>query len=263
MYRYTCQLRSGGRTGDTYYNTRIFLNETGEMVSEHTEKVSGRTVYETLFLATDCGLRNTTGNIIFKSNSNAFVMGMQNKDSGYLDRLSEPLDGRDISFRYAKLEKIRHENSSAMNIPIDAPSDYDIFFTSEDMAARRRINRECADGIIRFYTSDYHTYQDYIDLKTYGKDVWSEVDGETFRKRCSREYETAAKYTRGINIVYVMRWYQRGLSLNDAIRKVLVDEDAQKRGRKEPAVPDTISRQTVSDATTDCQMTLSDLGFVI
>lgn len=228
---YEVFIRVGGQTGQTYFKNIVKHNDIDTIQSGD---VMGQTVYETLFTAVSFALSHIESGerVIIYSNNLAFVQSMShNNQLESLSELKKLLQSHDVTFEFQKMEKLRFENSSVMARKIDVGSEQpERFGSAEELSHNRRINLNCAASIIHFYETDNHMYADYLELKTFGTDAWSSVTPEMFAVKSKENYEKVIKYIPDkIHAAYAMRWYQRGLTLKDAIRKVLIDEQQANR----------------------------------
>ena len=80
------------------------------------------------------------------------------------------------------------------------------------------------NNIADFKNANKRSFKAYTKLKTGGVD-WISKETETSLKQATNEknYHVICEYFTGKDILTCMRWFVRGLSLGDAIRKVHVD----------------------------------------
>ena len=117
-------------------------------------------------------------------------------------------------------KKTPSTTGGAMAVTIDIP---DLLFAPRnDM----QIHRECREAIKRFNTSR-KTFADYLKIKTGGCDEWSYLCCQHLIELTGHEAYRLAKHylKREKAIAACLRWYGRGLTLKDSIRKVLVDQE--------------------------------------
>lgn len=98
------------------------------------------------------------------------------------------------------------------------------------------INKECKKEIKKFnrIPVDKRKFKDYCDIKTHGIDIFSRMKLEPLMERLE-ESEIKAILTAfedEKNVLNALKWCCRGLSCNDAIRKVRVDLEVAKNVRK-------------------------------
>lgn len=98
------------------------------------------------------------------------------------------------------------------------------------------INKECKKEIKRFNNipADKRKFKDYGDIKTHGIDVFSRMKLESLMERLE-EVEIKAILTafeEEKNVLNALKWCCRGLSYNDAIKKVRVDLEIAKNVRR-------------------------------
>lgn len=89
------------------------------------------------------------------------------------------------------------------------------------------VNPACAKAICAFYRNDRKRFRDYIDLRTEGQDFWSRKKKEYIMNE--REYPEDVWHLICDNFIdakyqmMCLRWCARGLTIDDAIKKVKVD----------------------------------------
>ena len=118
----------------------------------------------------------------------------------------------------------------AMNI--DIPDFGDIYYFSSYSsgmeAEDRGANPECVEDIRKFYSKTGHTFKDFIKVKAYGKDLLSVMDMDYLS--CMATKAVAAFIKQNLQqeqrVLTALRWHLRGFTVKDAIRKVLVTEEA-------------------------------------
>lgn len=149
-------------------------------------------------------------------------------DSGYL---ADREEGRKF------YEKIERSPQGAMGVQIELPepfaSEKFSFCSPNEYCERYQVHRECAKSILNFYMIGNSSFKSYLSIKTGGVDYWSRKSGpfiaETLEDQGLSE-ETMLSLKNMIK-AYIspekeqlscLRWYMRGLTLQDCIRKVLV-----------------------------------------
>ncbi len=90
-------------------------------------------------------------------------------------------------------------------------------------------NPECREGIERFYREKRTRFRDYSELRTGGFDYFSRKKKDQLTENIAEAdlVLSAIKdyFTEERDICTVLRWYRRGLTLPDSIRKTLVDQE--------------------------------------
>ena len=99
--------------------------------------------------------------------------------------------------------------------------------TASNCIEKNAANPECVNAINAFYEKKQHTFDDYVCLRTYGKDRYSEYSGEQLRAYAT-ENEMIPEYMQsylGNTKEYenAVRWILRGLQPYDAIKKAKAD----------------------------------------
>ena len=129
-------------------------------------------------------------------------------------------------------------DGGAMSVKIDIPASYnkhaDISVRASEYASRMNVSIICAESVIAFYKKGRNSFNAYAALRSGGRDMWS----------CKTETDLIHEFGQDAwNIVshilddkklceYALRWYGRGLSLSDSIRKVLVDKEIDTNAKK-------------------------------
>lgn len=130
----------------------------------------------------------------------------------------------------------------AMSVTIDASDDQKISEAEVDMAIlgpgmfheKYRVNKECAEQLQEFWEKEKRSFRDYKDLRTFGPDEYS---AKTFRELIKDVKKEDKELMQRIlreerSIAAAIRWNKRGLSIKDAIRKVLVDNEITEKGMR-------------------------------
>ena len=91
------------------------------------------------------------------------------------------------------------------------------------------VHKDCAAMLCNFYKYDYHAFKHYAELKTFGKDYWSGIRLRELRKLIGQEEaSTIAIYIEmDEEQANAIRWRLRGMTLSDAIRKIMVDRSVK------------------------------------
>lgn len=138
------------------------------------------------------------------------------------------------SGRPKRTTNTKRKDGGAMAIPISAPAGLREDMrgkSANELVSTNYISRNCAQTLVRFWKSN-RRFSDYVSLKTGGMDMWSRMKpGAIVEKlKDTRPSEKAAKFIRKClqnerKSAAAMRWYARGLSAEDSVRKVLVDAE--------------------------------------
>ena len=152
-------------------------------------------------------------------------------DEGYSSRKSQNSTVKSSS------KKTNHHSSSlpvggAMAVKIDIPENIGkepvkSYFTIKEMMEDRQINEKCAQSIRSFIFAEQRNFKAYAEIKTGKTDQWSKKKKDFFISDLGQEtWDTIEKYLpEEKDALTACRWNERGLSLPDAIRKVLVDKE--------------------------------------
>lgn len=105
---------------------------------------------------------------------------------------------------------------------VEVPEELFSVYCSHPMADK--LNPIGMKNINNFRHALKHPFKAYIALKTGGTDKVSSESEMSLKEAVGHEnYKTICEYFDGKDILTCMRWFVRGLSLGDAIRKVQVD----------------------------------------
>ena len=89
------------------------------------------------------------------------------------------------------------------------------------------MNKKCQQPIDNFYSKKSHkrVFKDYANLKTYGIDKYSKIKIDKLQELLKEKDIELAKtsFNDDKSILSTLRWCCRGLSIDDAIRKVKTD----------------------------------------
>lgn len=134
-------------------------------------------------------------------------------DEGYED---SPNQGQKKSRKWEQEEK-----SGAFGVLIgDLPE--------PETRYKYHLNPSCEMAIQIFNAKKQKSFKDYMNLKTGGMDGWSKIEMYKLREMVGEEaYQTAHSYLDWKGVLSCLKWYGRGLSFHDSIRKVLVDQEIQ------------------------------------
>ena len=146
-------------------------------------------------------------------------------DAGYADRRAE---GREF---YEKVDRIG--SGGAMAVPLAIPDDLSDpepeIESPAEFAKHHGIHTTCARAILDFYLAGNRSFKAYVRLKTGGIDSYSRKSPETLSALCERGSEVLEIIRVNLPdekmVSAAMRWYVRGLTVRDSIRKVLVDQE--------------------------------------
>lgn len=141
--------------------------------------------------------------------------------------------------RWSKLAAEAAEYASGMiDIPIDERSlaryDTTVDFMSPIELDASGMNKECIRGINEFKKIECPSFEDYARIKTYGKDRYSAISKRSAEIRLGLkccEY-ISERLDSERDYITALRWVIRGLSKEDAVRKVLVDKDIDERHKQ-------------------------------
>lgn len=121
----------------------------------------------------------------------------------------------------------------AMSVKIRIPEDFEDrkyhYTSARDYAERWHVHNQCAKAIMEFSVLEPPKFASYLSLKTGGIDFWSRKTADTIL--ASDPQKDAICNIINDNLSEekdrktAVRWYARGLRLEDAIRKVLVDKE--------------------------------------
>lgn len=93
-----------------------------------------------------------------------------------------------------------------------------------------RVSAECAESIMAFIAKTQPRFRDYITLRTGGADSWSSLDEDSLVKKGKVSAAALAGLKDNLEdrrmFLEALRWYCRGLSFEDSVRKVLVNREA-------------------------------------
>lgn len=91
-------------------------------------------------------------------------------------------------------------------------------------------------NINNFKHASKRKFTAYLELKTGGMDKVSRETEESLRQAVNdKNYNVICSYLSGKDILTCMRWFIRGISLGDAIRKVQVDLEVSENANKSSA----------------------------
>ena len=126
-----------------------------------------------------------------------------------------------------KKQKTNHVPVSSMNamtvaIPPMIPDAY--------------INYDCCILIDAINTSKDPKFTDYANLRVFGRDFWSSKSLDDIEKYFGTYIINYAKsvLSDDANVLCALRWYARGLTIEHAIRKVLVDIEISENRKPNP-----------------------------
>lgn len=117
---------------------------------------------------------------------------------------------------------------------VNVPEAYAAFPEQMDpalYAERYQVNLKCAEQIQAFAAAQRRVFKAYAALRTDGLDAWSRRPQNVLEERVDPEVWKLGKslLNRPTDFLTAMRWHCRGLSLLDAVQKVLVDAELASR----------------------------------
>ena len=118
----------------------------------------------------------------------------------------------------------------AMGVSIELPEEFLVepeLLSVETYAEKYQVKNSCANAILAFLQSENRSFKSYMKLKTGGSDKWSHLKHDTLlnqQEELSSIYDYLEKVLPDTKTVEsCLHWYCRGLPLQHAIRKALVD----------------------------------------
>lgn len=173
-------------------------------------------------------VRGHNGNLYNEKCDTMCTSTMENKSILQMD---EGYKAQNIKKSSSK--KKTKASKGAMNIKIRV---LDKFATQEftgtnivEYAEVFQISISCAKSILEFKKKKQHSFKDYVALKTGGLDFWSRKKKEQLlsdNESGSQLWNTILQYLpEEKEALSALRWYMRGLSLEEAIRKELVQKE--------------------------------------
>ena len=130
---------------------------------------------------------------------------------------------------YTDRGRARNPENKAGNIPVKIHSaNYKKGAEKRILVMRENLTSSCRDAILRFGESSKR-FRDYMSLKTGGIDEASGLSVKDMRKLLPEEEQRVidSRLTEEKDLATCMRWRIRGLSLEDSIRKALVDRQVR------------------------------------
>lgn len=107
---------------------------------------------------------------------------------------------------------------------------------TRELCEKGSINKSCNQAIRAFSKEDRHLFKSYAALKTGGRDSISSTSPDALKKAVPEGDAVYAAIADNLSdpkdAMTAMRWYVRGLSAEDAIRKVLVDKEISENAVK-------------------------------
>lgn len=123
---------------------------------------------------------------------------------------------------------IKTEQTGAMSVEINVEDTPEPEITDiPGYAEICGISEDCAKSIQDFYSADSRSFKAYAGLKTYGTDWWSDMYLRDLTGLLGvPTYEEIKKYCDNTKSqLSALRWFGRGLTLKDAIRRALVEQE--------------------------------------
>lgn len=148
------------------------------------------------------------------------------KDTGYLEIQTKKREFMDNT---------KNMKTGSMGVEIVLPENYKLetihIFDIDEYAKTYQVNLSCAEKIIAFQINRVRSFKSYMKLKTGRQDPWSRKKMDELLDELERPDEVLELVKRYLpenaDQVSCLRWYRRGLPLNDSIRKVLVDNEVK------------------------------------
>ena len=148
------------------------------------------------------------------------------KDTGYLEIQTKKREFMDNT---------KNMKTSSMGVEIILPENYKLetihIINIDEYAKTYQVNISCAEKIIAFQINRVRNFKAYMKIKTGRQDSWSRKKMDELLEGLERPdevLELVKKYLpEEADQVSCLRWYRRGLPLNDSIRKVLVDNEVK------------------------------------
>lgn len=117
-------------------------------------------------------------------------------------------------------------------IPIPEKSDNANIISAMDVTIipiipNAQINPDCAKLIADMNNNLKPTFSDFLNLKTFGRDFWSQqklYELAYYAGQCAVDY-VKGYFNDEAQILSTLRWYCRGLNIEKAVRKTLVDAE--------------------------------------
>lgn len=137
-----------------------------------------------------------------------------------------------------KAPEPKQKTQGAMSVQYSVPPMYrkhaDVSVNANTYAANMNVNYPCAESIITFYRNGRGSFKAYAALKTGGMDSWSKQKKNDFLHEFGEDvWECTIDILKDTAMTErALRWYGRGLALDDAIRKVLVDAEISENAKK-------------------------------
>lgn len=156
----------------------------------------------------------------------------QDEDEGYIESIFNDNEHLKSSYQDDNSWQFT-EHLNAMTVDIRLPKDYRertiVFIPTKDYVEMYSVNNACALSIFEFYSENKHNFRSYKKLKSHGYDHWSSLETSDILQDDPQKaviLETLENNLPNEKLQKsAVRWYARGLTLEDAIRKVLVDEE--------------------------------------
>lgn len=249
-----CERNPDGRGG---YGV-VIIEPSGKII-QLSEGFSATTNNRMELTAAIVGIKNTPRNskITLYTDSKYLVLTMQGaykktKNDDLWELLDKECQCRKVKFEWVKGHAGNHLNEVCDKLAKEALNNaelnddeghdtrddkvfaaFPIVKASTHIPARGKINPSCNKLIDDFYKKEKHTFRDYAILKAGGKDYYSEKNKAFLQSICKADPKEILKYVATDNLIYVLRWNCRGLSLKDSIIKVMVDNHIRKCAEKD------------------------------
>lgn len=97
---------------------------------------------------------------------------------------------------------------------------------NDEKFANAEANKACSKDIKEFYRNGSKSFGAFLKIKVHGTDKWSRKKLDELIELVGKDvYISLSANLNADQVKAAMKWYCRGLALNDAIRKVLVDDE--------------------------------------
>lgn len=129
---------------------------------------------------------------------------------------------------------LKNNNESLLSLTLYTPVGInDDFLYYEPPTDYALCNQAGIENIENFKRKEKKTFNDYASLKTGGMDGWSSMLLDEMKMPGDKAWEVIRFNMHEFsNMVSALRWHKRGLSIEDAILKVLVDKKISERKGK-------------------------------
>lgn len=126
---------------------------------------------------------------------------------------------------------------SAMDVAINIPKGVRrrmVPASAPEWARKYRVSPSCAESLVEFMAKDSPKFRDYASLRSGGYDAWSvlEEDAMVKKGKVSKAVLAGLRKNLGDRHMFLegLRWYCRGLPLEESVRKTLVNREISMNG---------------------------------